>query len=175
MKPSYHAAKVPKPNARPKQQTPQELTDDLLGFIRRGFYADDAKQFFQDRRLLLRNIVLWPAAWLNDRGVTIPPARYKEIFMAVILDAMRFGHTDQIKYRPAWLGRVIQSHFAAHGDELYEEAKALRGQVDQVIKGLPVPSSKEADPVRQMAEASALLNVKRTGPKVPVKAQLTLF
>ena len=110
------------PSSR-RQSTPQELRDDLLAFLERKFYPTHHIAFLKDRTRLLDWVVLWPAKWFDDRGVTVPADRYKAIFMGVFLDGLRFGNTGNITYLPAWLAKVIQSHFAMHGEEYYEQAK----------------------------------------------------
>lgn len=94
-----------------KQPTPQELRDELLGFLQRKFYPGQPVAFAKDRRRLLDWVILWPAKWLDDRGVTIPADRYRAIFMSVFMDGLRFGDTANITYLPAWLAKCIQSHF----------------------------------------------------------------
>src|SRR5579872_3818331 len=95
-------------NQRPaaKQPTPQELLDGLLDFVQRKFYSDHPLAFTKDRPRLLKWVVLWPAAWLNKRGVTLPADRYREIFMAVFMDGLRFGDTGNITYFPAYLAKI---------------------------------------------------------------------
>src|ERR1035437_2218454 len=112
-----------RPTFQRKQQTSQELLDDLLGFLERKYYEGHRIEYLKDRRRLLAWVVLWPATWLHERGVTLPDERYRQIFMGVFMDALRLGDTGNIKYLPAWLAKVIQSHFAVHGDEIYEQAK----------------------------------------------------
>src|ERR1017187_7470007 len=91
------------------QPTPRELTDSLLDFLRRKFYEDNPKGFFQDRRRLLSWVVLWPAGWLKGKGVTVTTDRYHEIFCSVFLESLTF-RSEKITYLPAWLSMVIQSH-----------------------------------------------------------------
>lgn len=164
---------------RAKQTTSQELTDDLLGFIRRKFYEADAVGFNKDKRRLLEWVVLWPATYIQDRGVTLPPERYKQIFMAVMLLALQQGNTGHIIYRPAWLGKCVQSHFRIHWDEIYQEAKSARSLAEHALtitSRLPVASP---DPVAEMALAAALLKGtgrrKKTALKAPLKQQPDLF
>ena len=150
------------PPGLPGQTVSQELTDDLLGFIRRQFYEGDAVGFNKDKRRLLMWVVLWPATYLTERGVTLPPVRYKEIFMAVMMLALRQGNTGGIRYRPAWLGRVIQSHFKIHWDEIYAEAKSARALAENALAiAGRLPVAKSTDPVAEMALAARL--VKGTG------------
>jgi hypothetical protein len=167
---------------RPKQSLSQELLDDLLRFVRQKFYAesgDDAKCFAQDRARLLKWAILWPASWLNNRGLTLPGDRYKQILTTILLEAVRHGNTTKVNYRPAWLKAVIQRHFAIHGEEYLAEAKSARTMAEHILlttgklKVTPGP-----DPVRELAAAASLLRTKRpvqTAVKAAKKDQLTLL
>lgn len=158
---------------RASQTTSQELTDDLLDFLRRKFYEGDAVGFNKDKRRLLQWVVLWPATYLDERGVTLPPERYKEIFMGIMMLALQQGNTGNIIYRPAWLGKCIQSHFGIHWDEIYAEAKSARSLAEYALTMAgKIPVAKSPDPVAQMALAAKL--VKGTGRtrKAVLKAPL---
>ena len=103
--------------------------------------------------------------------------------------ALRAHVTSKVKYRPAYLRHVIQSHFAHHGEEYYDQAKALRAQVDHIL--LIAQQGREAapDPVAALAAAQKLLAVPKRAKKAekpvpptpkpavqpPVKDQLSLF
>lgn len=158
-----------------RQQTSEELRDDLLGFIQRKFYQGEAVAFAKDRRLLLKWVVLFPAQWLDERAVTLPTERYREVFMKVMLEALSCGNTGAIKYRPAWLGKVIQSHFAVHGQELYDEAKSARALAENALLMCGKLSRTEPDPVREFARAASLLVPSKRVKKPTVKSQLDLL
>lgn len=161
------------------QPTPVELRDDCLAILRRKFYTlpGDEKCFAQDRRRLLSWVVLWPASWLNSRGVTIHGDSYRKIFSQVFLQAA--SHMEsKVKYRPAYLRQVIQSHFAIHGEEYYEEAKSIRNLVDQTMHLIGKPAPKAPDPVKDLAAARDILNAskpKRATVKPGLNSQLNLF
>ncbi len=162
-------------NDRPKQPTPKELTDSLLDFLRRKFYAGNTKLFFQHRANLLAWVVLYPAAWLNGRAVTLPLDRYREIFMKVMMDAVVHG-AAKVAYPPAYFRQVIQSHFKVHGEDYYNEAKSARSLVDNAMllvgKAAPVTSN----PIRELAAArSIIMAAKPTKKPAPTASQPTLF
>lgn len=159
---------------RPKQQTSQELRDELLGFLQRKFYQGDGVAFAKDRRRLLDWVVLWPACWLNERAVTVTADRYRSIFMAVLMEAVIHG-SEKVRYRPAWLRQVIQSHFAVHGDEYYEEAKSVRNLVENAVLMAGRSVVAAPDPVRELATAKALLTPPKRGVKPVAKEQLSLL
>lgn len=164
-----------------KQPTPKDLTDACLEFLRRKFYTgpEDGRKFLQDRSRLLAWVVLWPAAWLNNRGVTIHGDDYRDIFFKVFFQAS--AHMEsKVKYRPAYLRQVIQSHFKIHGEDYYEEAKSTRNQVDQVLMltGQIAKQAPAADPVRELANARKILASqapKKVAAEPAVKGQLNLF
>lgn len=162
---------------RPKQSVALELRDDLLRFIWQKFYAADpggdsvaARSFAQDRERLLAWVILWPAGWFIRRGVTVPGERYKQIFTSILLEAVRHGNTSKVKYRPAWLRYVIQSHFRIHGEDYYNEAKSARAQAEHAlhvlgqIKTVPTP-----DPIRDLAAANILLAHSKRSKNQPNK------
>jgi len=154
-----------------KPTVSSELTDDLLGIIARKFYDGDPSGFSKDKRRLLMWVVLWPATYLEDRGVTLPAARQKEIFLETIMLALQQGNTGAIKYRPAWLGRVVQSHYKIHWDEIYQEAKSVRSLASHALLmagRLPTPPA--ADPTRDMAAAARLLKGSKRKVKPAFKA-----
>ena len=146
-------------SVRPRQPTPKELTDDLLGFIQRKFYPGEAVQFAKDRSRLLAWAVLWPAAWLNGKAVSISTERYREVCTKILMEARIHG-TEKVRYRPAWLRQVMQSHFRIHGEELYNEAKALRALVENaLLLTSRTPTQAQPDPIRELARAQALVAI----------------
>ena len=95
--------------------------------------------------------------------------------MSVFMDGLRFGNTEQITYLPAWLAKVIQSHFAVHGDEIYDEGKNLRAVADRILLVAGRQVQPGPDPVRDLATAARLLKAPKRSPKSPVNFQLTLL
>jgi len=87
---------------RLKQNVPAEVVEDLMRFIRNSFYPGDDR-WFKDQHFIRRHVVTWPAAWLNGKGVSLPPERYKQIVMGVIIGIKQHGATEAIKYWPGYL------------------------------------------------------------------------
>lgn len=165
---------------RPKQQTGEELQGALLAFIQGKFYGTDQAErdtYARDRRRIREWVVLWPATWLNERGVTFPPERYREILTGILMDALRYGNTERIAYRPAWLGRVVQTHFKIQEEAIYNEAKALRTTMELTLSTLAVVAShsRPRDVVGDLAAAAALLKGPKRPKKPAVNDQLTLL
>ena len=168
-----------KESPRMKQPTPVELRDDCLNILRRKFYTaqGDDKCFAQDRSRLLAWVVLWPATWLNKRGVTIHGDAYRQIFSRVFLQAASHM-VSKVKYRPAYLRQVIQSHFRLHGEEYYEEAKSVRNLVESTMLLVGKPAVAAPDPVRELATARDILTARKgrkAAPEGGIKGQLNLF
>jgi hypothetical protein len=171
---------------RPSQRslTSTELRDEILEFIRGKFYPGAAVEFAKDRPRLLAWVVLEPARWLDERGVTIASEQYRGLFLdakaGVLMEAIRHGATHEIRYRPAWLRMVIQSHLRIHGDELYAQAKSAAVAVENALSlAGRLTVGKQPDPVRELAAASALLRAPARRPQTPCNgpapAQQDLF
>ena len=143
---------------RPRQVVSEEVLQSLLGLIQRKFYAGHGVQFAKDRKRILSWVIFWPAReWFKEKSVTIPNARYLEILTKIIMDAA-MHQTGPIHYLPAYLGKAVQSHFAHHGDEIYEEAKSLRNLADHALAILgKIPVKPADDVVTQFAAADRLL------------------
>jgi hypothetical protein len=106
-------------------------------------------------------------------GVTLPAEKYREIFMAVFMDGLRFGDTENITYLPTWLAKVIQSHFDHHGDEIYEQAKSIRALAENALFSAGKLAKSGPDPVRELAAASRLLRPQKRPVKLPKKGPVT--
>lgn len=166
------------------QPTPTELVEDLLGMARRMFYCDlPEKRWFQDRTLIMRNVVLHFAKWLDDRGVTIPPAKYRQIMTDVFMTAVRHGDTENIAYLPGYLATCVQSHLAVHGEDYYNEAKGTRDLSATVLETLGrLPKAPQVDTCKVLAELHDSIKVrggrkkkKTAKPPKPESAQLDLL
>lgn len=165
----------PQPKPERKQPTPDDLVAGLLTFIRTKFYAENFGAFAKDKRRLLDWVVLYPARWFDERGVTVPATRYREILTGILLQSVQLGNTGAITYPPAWLAKVVQSHFAHHGDELYEEAKSMRNLVETALLVAGQARRSDPDPVRELAQAARLLRSKKVTEKRRSNGQLTLL
>ena len=148
-----------------------ELINDLLDFIRRKFYERDVAGFTKDKRRLLMWVVLWPSTHLEAAKVSLPDVRQKEIFMETVMLALQQGNTGNIRYRPAWLGRVIQSHYQIHWDEIYKEAKSSRSLAEHALLTTGrLPIAQSPDSTREMAAAARLLKGSKRKLKRSFKA-----
>ena len=161
------------------QQTSRELLDSILDLLQRKFYQGEAVSFVKDRSRLLAWVALWPASWLAEKGVTLPPDRYREIFTKVFLNAVAHG-TSKVTYRPAYLREVIQSHFRIHGDEIYEEAKSVRSLVENALlfadrTSVLAAAAPKLDPVAELAAFKRLLKPNKRLVKGTSQNQSELF
>lgn len=167
-----------------RQQTPKELLGNCLAFIQRKYYQERPEKFYEDRQRILDWVVLWPATWLNNKEVTVPAGRYYQIFTSVFSDALLKGtNIGNIDYLPAYLAKVIHSHFDHHGEEIYNEAKSMRNLVEHAALSLGQLPTRADDPIRELAAARRLLKsdqkarraAKQAAQKTPVNGQLTLL
>lgn len=162
-----------------KQLTSDELTGKCLAFLQRKFYQGRDGEFSKQRQDLLRLVVLWPAKWFDDRAVTISADQYLKIFDSVFMDSIRFGDIENLLYPPAWLAKVIHSHFDIHGEDYYRAAKSMRILAENAMLFAQNRNPALApDPVREMAQAARLLKPRNHGKRAvstPKKEQLNLL
>jgi hypothetical protein len=169
---------------RPKKHQPrsEDVQGAILAFIQNHFYQGHAVAFMKDRPRLLQWVVWRLAKYLDAKAVTIPNERYIEIMLVkpgILMEALRNGDTGNITYLPAWLGRCVETHLNIHGEDYYDEGKALRNHLDGALK-IAHAGLQGRDAVREMAQASRLLKpakkrrraVSGTGSK---NEQATLF
>jgi hypothetical protein len=152
--------------ARPKQHLPVDTVTDLQTAIRNQFYADSRDQFLKDQHFIKREFCLYLASWLDKRGVTLKPDRYKALLLGLLNEIKTHGNTAAVKYWPGYLKHVLQQHLKHHGEDIYHEAKSLRTLAENSLLNLSNLKSanleSSIDPVRAMAEARRdLLTLKR--------------
>ena len=172
MKPKRQKLSV---EARQKQQTPDEIINQIMGYVRSVFYWNHKNDWFKDQHFIKSKIVTWPARWLDDRGVTVKPERYKEILIGIFKTVKNYGQTETVKYWPGYLLHCVHEHFKHHGDEIYEEGKSLRNIMDAIL--LKCKQSRPPDPVATIAQVNkALATAARKKKPTPAKQQqLSLF
>jgi hypothetical protein len=146
---------------RPRQDTPEDLVNRLLGFVRGQFYGDmTAKKWGQDAHFIRHYVILWPARFMLGKGFTIPASRYESIMREIFLDVIHCGKTDTVKYWPGYLTHCVQEHWHHHWEEYYGEAKSMRAKVEALLlRCKPVP--REDRTVEALALAHQVLTAKR--------------
>lgn len=146
---------------RPKQQTPEELVDGLMSVVFTNFYKNSGANWNEQKAFIKQKVVLWPATWLNKKGVTLPPERYHEIMTKLFIEIKVNVAVQVVNYWPGYLKMCVQRHFNIQGQKYYEEAKNIRQQAENVFSG--ISRAKETitvDAIGAMAAAHAVLTEK---------------
>lgn len=153
-----------------------EIISDLQQAIRNQFYLISGPcgehQWLKDQHFIKREFTLYLAGWLDRKGVTLKPERYKALLLGLLTDIKTHGNTGAVKYWPGYLKHVLQQHLRHHGEEIYNEAKALRTLTENTLLalGTAAPAPAAPDPIRILAEHRRdLLQSKRS--KLPSKSQ----
>jgi hypothetical protein len=160
---------------RPSPEPPDVMVEELMQMIRGQFYGDaGARTWPRDQQVIRRDVVLWPAAWLKDKGLTMTPVRYRALLIEKLNDVKRNCAQASFKYLPAYLAKCVQDHFRFHEDEINAEAKAITGSVHSVLSKLKVAPA--ADPIWAMAGVHAILTArkraKKQAPPAPQQGEL---
>jgi hypothetical protein len=162
--------------ARPKQETPEELVNRLLGTVRGQFCGDLAdKEWFQMSGFVRRNVILWSAAFVTGKGFTMPPQRFESVLQGVFTEIKQHGQTGQIRYWPGYLMKCVQDHWRHHWEDYYKEAKAVRNIAEAALvnAGKAAPTDKTVDTLA--AAYRVLAGTKRKSKVARAPKQLNLL
>jgi hypothetical protein len=175
-------SKPPEIPERPKNDISAQLLNGILAGIGDMFYPgrretpEARKTWAIDQNFYKRNLVMWAARWLDDKGVTIGPETFKKILLEKLLN-IKTHSAAEIQYLPRYLAKCIQDHFKHNKDEIYARAKSVTAALDNALARATIAQG-GLDPIRILALAH---QVAKQPKKHPAKAgqkaeqQLSLF
>lgn len=152
-------------------------TEELLLAIRLRFYVHHPTDYHRDRQRLLHAIT-WPATWLDERGLTCAPPRYRKLIddrlqaIAAHGDPARYGG-----YFPSYLLKCLQDWFDRHGEELYSELKHIRNALDQLLASAHFAErvQRDARHLDLLVSTHRLIETRQASRAPAASDQLTLF
>jgi hypothetical protein len=152
--------------------------DELLAAIQRRFYAHQPPaNFHRDRRMLLSTLT-WPAIWLERRGLTCSPQRYRSLITEQLAAITAHGDPAQYgAYFPTYLLKCLQNSFRHRGDDLYQELKHIRNALVHVLASVRFADQiqTEGRALDVLAATHRLIQHRRARHVEDDPAQLTLF
>lgn len=158
------------------QQTPAELVDDVMGMIRAQFYAGAKPGVWQqDQHYIRREVVLWPASWLREKGMVLPAGDYKRLLVEKLVDMKAHMQVAKFTYLPAYLRQCVQSHFRVHEDAIYAQAKAVQAPLAAVLRGIKPGAAPDVIEPLSAAHAVLVSHRKAKKPAAVGDCQRTLF
>ena len=108
-------------------------TEELLLAIRLRFYTHRIADYHRDRQRLLY-AVTWPAAWLDERGLTCAPQRYQTLIEERLqIIAAHHDCTRYDAYFSSYLLKCLQDWFDRYSEELYSELKHIRNALGRLL------------------------------------------
>jgi hypothetical protein len=132
--------------------------------IRETFYKGN-QAWFKDQHFIRQRVVTYPAQWLDSRGVTLQPERYKEVLLEIIRTIKLNGNTETVVYWPRYLLHCVQQYLKHHGEELYEEGKSIRSAVDLAMTHVSNSQRAQPDVVSGIAQVHRALTAVKSGRK----------
>jgi hypothetical protein len=151
--------------------------DALLLAIRLRFYVQRPADYPRDRQRLLYALT-WPATWLDERGLTCSPQRYRTLIEDRLLAIAAHGNPAAYgAYFPTYLLKCLQDFFDRHGDELYAEFKHIRNAIDQLLASARFAEriQRHARHLDLLVSTHRLIEHRLTERKTSAPNQLTLF
>jgi len=149
----------------------------LLLAIRLRFYTTRIADYHREGQRLL-HAVTWPAAWLDERGLTCAPQRYQTLIeerlqvIAAHGDSALYG-----AYFPAYLLKCLQDWFDRYGEDLYCELKHIRNALDQLLASARFAEriQRHARHLDVLVSTHRLIEHRLAERKTSAPNQLTLF
>lgn len=107
---------------------PEALIADLMKEVRTKLFAGRSDKEWFAQQELVKKALTYPAHWLEERKVPLASKRYAEIMTTIIGAAAAYGDLGKVTYVSRYLLTCVQRHMAHHGDEYYQEGKAIRNR-----------------------------------------------
>ena len=166
----HHAAGCRRPPRHPPRLHPRALLP-----------RPPAERFFADRSLLLRFVVLWPAKWLAERGVSLPAERYQAIMVGAGNPA------ESSSMPPRWAspaqpcrlpGRSGATPLEDPRRRILRGGQSLRPRLEQLVAGLSkatVHPAPQRNAVELLSEAASLVAPAAVGRPPPSPRASSIF
>ena len=116
-------------------ELPDVIVERFLRSLRNQFYKGVDKLFFQEKPLLIQAIC-YPARWLDERAVRLNSKRYTTILTTIIRTINAHGNLGKVRSMGRYLLHCVQLHMQHHGEDYYEQGKAIRNALEDVMLGV---------------------------------------
>lgn len=146
------------------------MIDDIMQMIRTQFYAGAKPGVWQrDQHYIRREVVLWPASWLKEKGMTLPAHEYKRLLVEKIVDVKRHIQVAKFTYLPSYLERCIKSHFGCQEDRLYGQVKSVQTPLAALLRGVKVGAA--PDVISPLSAAHEVLVGRQNAKKAAQRSE----
>jgi hypothetical protein len=113
-------------------RTTEQVLPELLGLVRRKFYADAPARSWFIAEPRLKKVLCYPALRLADLGVELSPDDYVHLVNEQLVEICRSGQITEIRYTfPEWLATWLHNWIKSERTRIYnrQKLKAALGRV----------------------------------------------
>lgn len=114
-------------------KAPDAVIEDLLKSARALLYTSLPDRAWFTQQMRVKIALTLPAAYLDERKVDLSAERYQEIVQGILDTIKKHGRTDLGPHPCSYLHSCVEAHLRHHGDEYYEEGKAIRNRVKLIM------------------------------------------
>lgn len=158
---------------RPKIGVSKQFMIDMTTMIRGQFCPDWDDRAWNMHLWLVQRAVIFPAVWLNKRGIFVSPERYRELLLDLFQEVK--VHGGDIKFPPGYLLKCVQDHMRFNADRYNAEGKAARDRLAPLLATFTTAEARPDFLVTTLAAASACLAKPSRRRKAAPDHQLGLF
>lgn len=164
----------PKPfvEERPKIGLSKQFMIDMTTMIRGQFCPDWDNRNWNMHLWLVQRAVIYPATWLNKRGIFVAPERYRELLLELLQEVKVKG--GEIKFPPGYLLKCVQDHMRFNADRYNSEGKAARDRLAKLLGTFPTAEARPDFLVKALAAGGEAIQKPKRRRSTPEPAQGTL-
>ena len=105
-------------------RTTEQILPELLGLVRRKFYADLPARSWFIAEPRLKKVLCYPALRLADLGVEIGPDEYVRLVTDQLVEICRSGQVEKTLYTfPEWLATWLHNWIKSERTRIYNRKK----------------------------------------------------
>lgn len=105
-------------------RTTEQILPELLGLVRRKFYADVPARSWFIAEPRLKKVLCYPALRLADLGVELTPDEYVRLINDQLVEICRSGQIQKTLYTfPEWLASWLHNWIKSERTRIYNRQK----------------------------------------------------
>ena len=107
-----------------ESRTIEQVLPELLGLVRRKFYADVPARSWFIAEPRLKKVLCYPALRLSDLGVELTPDEYVRLVNGQLVEICRSGQVTETRYTfPEWLATWLHNWVKSERTRIYNHQK----------------------------------------------------
>jgi hypothetical protein len=125
--------------AKAREDAAAKFCREMLAMIRKRLFTGRPEKEWWQSQSHVRQAIMEPARYLQERGAALPASRYRIILLTVLVGIEQHANRAEIHRMAVYFLHAVQEHMKHQGERYYEEGKTPRGidlMVGSALKSL---------------------------------------